>query len=136
MCEPCMENGAVEYLKSQKYPSVDDRIHGIAQYCEEKGITIGTLLEILGRSTRRCCSNNFIDDDQYGYCSDVEGRNVAFDLNDIAAAYGYDADHIRCSQVNERGCCAKINQMLYALERGLYEYAEPGGTEERVPEGA
>lgn len=114
----------VEYLKGSKFKSPDEIATRIAKLCEDNGIDILTLLRILIRSNRQKCTHNFIDDADFGICCDVDGYGVAFGLDNIAKAFNFDKEHVKCREVNEKGCCAKINCMVCNLEEGLYEYME------------
>lgn len=113
----------VEYLKTAHFtnPDIDD-VDRIAKLCEEHNIGVRTLLQILVKYCRQRCINNCIDSADYGECTDDEGQNVAFGLDEIAEAYGFDRERIRCSEINSKGCCAKINSMMSNLEWGLYDY--------------
>ena len=121
----------VEHLKNTKHQSPDETVEEIIQFCEENKIDIPTLLKTLVRSCRQRCINNFIDDADYGYCTDTEGERVAYGLDTIAEAYGFDRNHIKCSEVNSKGCCAKINKILYDLSYGLFEFVEESKNEAR-----
>lgn len=114
----------VKHLKETRHPNPEDEVQEIAQLCAQFNLDLETVLRILIRSCRQRCTNNFIDDADYGFCTDDEGQNVAFGLDEIAEAYNLDRKHLRCKEVNEHGCCARINQIVYSLIAGIYEYAE------------
>lgn len=121
---------AVEYLKTVHFSDPDtDAVDRITKLCEEHGVDTKTLLQILVRSCRQGCINNCFDSADYGYCSDDRGENVAFGLDEIAEAYGFDRKGIRCSEINSKGCCAKINKMMFNLEAGLGDYLDAQGNQ-------
>lgn len=111
----------VEYLKNTRHQSSDETVNQIAKFCEERGVDIPNLLRILVKYSRQRCTFNWIDSAENGECQDIRGEEVAYGLDEIAEAYGYDRDHLKCREVNERGCCAKINNILYDLFYGLIE---------------
>ena len=79
----------------------------IQAFADENHLTVGDAFSLLLESLKEHCTYNFFG------CNDTEGHRIAYEMDQMEEAFG--KKNLTCQDICEHGCCAYINQMLYAI---------------------